>query len=813
MFDRLLKKVADAASKHFGEDPGKIIGPRDEGDGKKMFLHGLMKIHVISASDLPDCDTAFFNIDGKDVTDPYVNVFLGEARLAKTRYMNNDLNPCWDEKFTVDVCHRSASMTFDVKDKDHVGGAFVGSVMIQTEDLMSGEVFETTQDLVDAQGEPIQGSLTFSVQYIPKAALDEAEAGKILHRAYFPARENNRLILYQDAETLPMPQFEGLANPDGSEYVPTRCWKDLFDTIQAAQKFLYITGWSVYTEISLVRGDEESEAASNVGELLKAKAAEGVKVLVMVWNEKLSTDLHDGLMGTHDEDTRRYFEGTDVDCVLVPRQKSDQNSSVLGRVMANEFVSGCYTHHQKTVICDAEDPADGSRRVVAFIGGLDITNGRYDTPEFPLFKTLSTLHATDFLSNCVPGTTVETGPREPWHDCHAKAEGPVAHDIKKNFEERWVKQSENMAQQIFNVFEDGDFGDVEAPAPQEECEGGDWTLQLFRSITSDSANFDIDKSHVLHSKGGKLIQNDIMRSMVHQIRQAKNFIYMENQYFLGSAYTWCEDSSTLTHHIVPQEIAQKICDKIREGEMFRAYICIPMWPEGDPASAPIQEILRWQFRTMQAMYHQIGAAIQEAEAETQPTDYLMFFCLGKRESPDEVPEDLAAPPEGTLVEAVRTSLRHPIYVHSKMTIVDDDYVLVGSANINQRSLGGNRDSEIAVGGFQPDHLATDGVDPRGGVHTYRMALWSAHLGGYSEAYLNPNSEECASAVKEKTQAFWEHYTADEPEHSDVHLLPYPITVDNCGEVTNLDEPWNNFPDTTADVLGQKSGYLPGKLTT
>ena len=45
-----------------------IVLVSDEGDGKKMFLHGLMKIHVISASDLPDCDTAFFNIDGKDVT-------------------------------------------------------------------------------------------------------------------------------------------------------------------------------------------------------------------------------------------------------------------------------------------------------------------------------------------------------------------------------------------------------------------------------------------------------------------------------------------------------------------------------------------------------------------------------------------------------------------------------------------------------------------------------------------------------------------------------------------------------------------------
>ena len=82
-----------------------------------------------------------------------------------------------------------------------------------------------------------------------------------------------------------------------------------------------------------------------------------------------------------------------------------------------------------------------------------------------------------------------------------------------------------------------------------------------------------------------------------------------------------------------------------------------------------------------------------------------------------------------------------------MTIIDDDYVLCGSANINQRSLGGNRDSEIAVGGFQPDHLVETERDPRGGVHTYRMALWSAHLGGYKEEYLNPNRQVTQNYIK------------------------------------------------------------------
>ena len=35
-----------------------------------------------------------------------------------------------------------------------------------------------------------------------------------------------------------------------------------------------------------------------------------------------------------------------------------------------------------------------------------------------------------------------------------------------------------------------------------------------------------------------------------------------------------------------------------------------------------------------------------------------------------------------------------------MMIVDDTYILVGSANINQRSMAGTRDTEMAIGAWQ-----------------------------------------------------------------------------------------------------------------
>ena len=56
--------------------------------------------------------------------------------------------------------------------------------------------------------------------------------------------------------------------------------------------------------------------------------------------------------------SRAYFNNTPVQCMLVGRAKVEG-------VLASEFVGTCYTHHQKTVICDAalEDGSD-LRRVI-----------------------------------------------------------------------------------------------------------------------------------------------------------------------------------------------------------------------------------------------------------------------------------------------------------------------------------------------------------------------------------------------------------------------------------------------------------------
>jgi len=81
---------------------------------------------------------------------------------------------------------------------------------------------------------------------------------------------------------------------------------------------------------------------------------------------------------------------------------------------------------------------------------------------------------------------------------------------------------------------------------------------------------------------GKVVDFSIQNAYVSAIRKAERFLYVENQYFLGSSHAWAEyQGAGKCTHLVPIEIALKIADKIRSGKSFCCYVVLPMWPEGD----------------------------------------------------------------------------------------------------------------------------------------------------------------------------------------------------------------------------------------
>lgn len=60
------------------------------------------------------------------------------------------------------------------------------------------------------------------------------------------------------------------------------------------------------------------------------------------------------------------------------------------------------------------------------------------------------------------------------------------------------------------------------------------------------------------------------------------------------------------NNLIPMEIALKIVNKIKANEKFSVYIVIPMWPEGDPKSIPLQRILLWQVTSYNSNYVIVG---------------------------------------------------------------------------------------------------------------------------------------------------------------------------------------------------------------
>lgn len=67
----------------------------------------------------------------------------------------------------------------------------------------------------------------------------------------------------------------------------------------------------------------------------------------------------------------------------------------------------------------------------------------------------------------------------------------------------------------------------------------------------------------------------------------------------------------------------------------------------------------------------------------------------------------------------------PIYVHAKLTIVDDEIVRIGSANMNNRSMGLDTEADVFIDARRP---ANDRPEVRSAIKTLRHALLAEHCG-------------------------------------------------------------------------------------
>lgn len=241
-----------------------------------------------------------------------------------------------------------------------------------------------------------------------------------------------------------------------------------------------------------------------------------------------------------------------------------------------------------------------------------------------------------------------------------------------------------------------------------------------------------------------------------------------------------------------------------------------MWMEGIPAADATQGLLYFQRVTIEAMYKQVQDALTARMANSSDyglkvSDYLNIYCLGTRETShgSQATEESITEDEKVL----DITRRHQIYIHSKMMIVDDDVVQIGTANINQRSMDGCRDSEIMMTSWQPDHLATSKSIAKSDIHAYRMHIWASITGEMHEAFRNPSSPECVKVMNTIAERNWQKYIGEETVEMTSHLLPFVLEFVGGKIYPRKGLVDGNFTDTKASVLGKKSLMLPELLLT
>merc|ERR1712194_809803 len=320
----------------------------------------------------------------------------------------------------------------------------------------------------------------------------------------------------------------------------------------------------------------------------------------------------------------------------------------------------------------------------------------------------------------------------------------------------------------------------------------------------------------LDQKKGRLVDNTIRLTNTHHIRRAEHFIHIESQYFMGSSFMWSKDSTAKCGNLLPAEITYKICEKIAARGPFAVYILLPMWMEGIPQANATHGLLYFQRLTIEAMYQKVQEALVIRNANStdnglEVTDFLNVYCIGNRETA-ECSQTTGTPKTEDEILLSKTR-RHQIYVHSKMMIVDDNVALIGTANINQRSMDGCRDSEIMMTSWQPDHLATKESIPKGDIHAFRLHVWASNTGQMNEVFRHPSSPECVNAMNEIADRNWQKYIAEETTDMESHLLPLPLEFEGGKIKPRKGLVGRTFPDTKASVLGKHCYTLPQILLT
>ncbi|XP_053683600.1 phospholipase D2 [Sabethes cyaneus] len=259
--------------------------------------------------------------------------------------------------------------------------------------------------------------------------------------------------------------------------------------------------------------------------------------------------------------------------------------------------------------------------------------------------------------------------RMPWHDVATVVLGQAARDVSRHFIERWnaVKLEKCRENVQYPYLLPKSYNDIRIDSRFLDVPLQHVTCQVLRSASSWNCGF-IEQDYV---------EQSIHEAYVQTISKAQHYIYIENQFFIS-----LEFGNPTVKNQIAEYLFKRIMRAHREKKIFRVYVVMPLLPgfEGDVGGASgisLRAITHWNYasicRSKSAILTRLSAA-----GIKNPLEYISFHSLRTHSMLNGVP------------------VTELIYVHSKLLIADDKVVICGSANINDRSLLGKRDSEVCV---------------------------------------------------------------------------------------------------------------------
>jgi phospholipase D1/2 len=386
---------------------------------------------------------------------------------------------------------------------------------------------------------------------------------------------------------------------DGAAY-----FSALADALEQAQESVLILGWDFDSRIRLRYAAERRDEAPPLGDYLNALAARRrrLHIHILIWDFAMIFALDRETMPFFGQDWRRH-----------PR--------VHFRMDGSHPVGA--SHHSKIVVIDDS---------VAFVGGLDLAKGRWDTPE----HRANDSRRADFNGASLP----------PHHDAQLAVQGEAAAALGDLVRKRW---SSGIGRRL------------RAPV----LPANRWPA----SLTPDLTEVKVAIARTEPAYAGAKALREIEKLFQDSIEAARRWIYIENQYLSSVA------------------VGEALEKRLRETAGPEIVIVVSQasfgWLEG-----ATMDVLRAR------LLKRLIAADQHRR--------LRVYC-----------------------PVLNHGSPNCMSVHSKLMVIDDRLVRIGSANLSNRSMGFDTECDLAIESADRPEVET-------AIARFRNNLIAEHLGSTPE---------------------------------------------------------------------------------